>query len=61
MILIFVGIFAISLVWAFLSMGDMEIPEEIAKLLRVRKIKGTIVFFKDNKVKHYSSSSKSSE
>ena len=39
-------------------MRDLEVPAEIRKLLFSRKIKGTIIFFKDT-VKHYSSTSSS--
>ncbi len=60
-IAVFGVILVISFVWALVSMKDMGVPEEIAKLINVRRIKGTIVFFKDKKVKHYSSSSRSSE
>lgn len=57
LILTFAAILLISFVWALFSMRDLAVPDEIAKLLRVRRIKGSIVFFKDRKVKHYSSSS----
>lgn len=40
------------------SMKDFETPKEIARLLTLRKVRGTIVFMKD-KVAHYSSSSSS--
>lgn len=60
MIYIFIFIFVLSLLLAFFSMKDMDVPNEIKKLLPMRKLKGSIVFFK-NKVKHYSSSSESSD
>ncbi|MFA5136466.1 MAG: hypothetical protein WC489_03670 [Patescibacteria group bacterium] len=60
MIYIFIFIFMLSLLLAFFSMKDMDVPNEIKKLLPMRKLKGSIVFFK-NKVKHYSSSSESSD
>lgn len=43
---------------AFYSMKDFETPKEIARMLSLRKLRGTIVFMKD-KVTHYSSSSSS--
>jgi len=58
MIGLFLLLFAISLITAFLSMKDMDIPKEIVRLISVRKHKGSIVFFK-GKVKHYSSDSSS--
>ena len=45
---IFVGSFII----AFRSMKDLAVPTEIVKMLMVKKIRGTIVFFKDQ-IKHY--------
>lgn len=35
------------------SMKDFHVPKEIKKLLNNKKIKGSIVFFKD-KTRHYS-------
>jgi len=52
MLSIFIVIFVISLVLAFRSMKDFEIPKEIRKLINLKNKKGSIVFFK-NKVKHY--------
>ncbi|MEK7079141.1 MAG: hypothetical protein AAB929_03655 [Patescibacteria group bacterium] len=59
MIFIIIIILAVSLILALFSMKDLGIPKEIARLIAIRKHRGSIVFFKD-KVKHYSSSSKSS-
>jgi len=60
MLIIIVVILAIaSFILALVSMKDFHIPPEIAKILTMKKIRGTIVFFKD-KVEHYSSSSSSS-
>lgn len=51
-------ILILSIILTFRSMRDFNIPAEVRKLLKIRKIKGTIVFLKD-KIKHYSSSSSS--
>lgn len=51
-------IFIISLILAIRSMKDFGIPKELKVWLNGKRIKGTIVFFKD-KIKHYSSSSSS--
>ncbi len=59
MIIIFLVIAVISFLIALRSMKDFSIPQEIKRLLTNKKIKGTIIFFK-NKTKHYSSSSSSS-
>ncbi|PJC79907.1 hypothetical protein CO008_03670 [Candidatus Roizmanbacteria bacterium CG_4_8_14_3_um_filter_36_12] len=56
MLIWFIGIFIISLILAFRSMNDFDIPKEIKHLLMSRKIRGTILFLK-GKVKHYSSTS----
>ncbi|MCX7956220.1 MAG: hypothetical protein N2593_03925 [Patescibacteria group bacterium] len=45
-------IFLISFFLALRSMNDFNIPYEIKKILNSKKIKGTIIFFK-NKIKHY--------
>jgi hypothetical protein len=58
MIYILIGLFVLSFILAVRSMGDLDIPDEIQRLLRVRKIKGTILFM-SGKVKHYSSTSSS--
>ncbi len=57
--MILVILFLVSFVLAWISMKDFHIPKEIRKMLSMRKMKGSIVFFKD-KVEHYSSSSSSS-
>ncbi len=48
----FLIIFFISLILAIRSMKDFNIPKEIKYLLDSKKIKGTIIFFKE-KIKHY--------
>ncbi len=40
-------IFIISFLLAFYSMKDFQLPQEIKKILRERKIRGRIIFFKD--------------
>ena len=57
-IYIFTLLFVLSFILALISMRDFHVPEKIAKILLMKKIRGTIVFFKD-KVEHYSSSSSS--
>ncbi len=57
-IYILLGLFVLSLVLAIFSMKDFNMPRELKKMLAGRKIKGSIVFFKDNKVKHYSGGGK---
>ncbi len=52
MIIYFIIIFIISFMLAFYSMKDFQLPQEIKRILRERKIKGRIVFFKD-KIKKY--------
>lgn len=42
----------ISFFLALRSMKDLKFSDEIGKVIRKSKIKGTIVFFKD-KVRHY--------
>lgn len=59
MVPIFIAIFFISLILAIRSMKDLDIPQEIRRMLQNRKIKGTILIMKD-KVTHYSSTSSSS-
>ena len=51
-------IFFLSLIMALFSMKDFQTPAEIARFIALRKIRGTIIFFKD-KISHYSSSSSS--
>ena len=58
-IIVVVTLVMVSFILAIFSMKDFHIPPEIAKILTMKKIRGTIVFFKD-KVEHYSSSSSSS-
>lgn len=60
MILILASILIVSFVLALRSMGDINIPKEIQKLIQEKRHTGRIVFFKDKKTKHYSSSSSSS-
>jgi len=52
-------IISISILLAYSSMKDFDVPKEVKKRIRSKKIKGTIVFFKD-KPRHYSSSSSTS-
>ncbi len=52
-------IILISLVLAARSMKDFDIPKELRMFIDSKRIRGTIVFFKE-KIKHYSSSSGSS-
>lgn len=59
MIFIFILLFVIAFILALRSMKDLNVPDEIKKMLRIRKLKGTIVFLKD-KITHYSSPSSSS-
>jgi len=57
--LISILLFLVSFSLAIWSMRDFSIPTEISKLLKIKRLKGTIVFFRD-KIEHYSSSSSSS-
>lgn len=59
MIYIFIGILIVSLILAVRSMKDLTVPKEIKAMLTSKKIKGTILFVKDQ-IKHYSSTSSSS-
>lgn len=59
MIYIITVLLIVSFVLALLSMRDLRVPKEIIRLISIRKHRGSIVFFKD-KVRHYSSSSRSS-
>lgn len=52
--LIILAIFVISFILALISMKDLGFGEEVRKFLKRRKIRGTIIFFKD-KINHYSS------
>jgi hypothetical protein len=57
---IFLLIFLISIILAIRSMKDFNTPSEVNNIIREKKSKGTIVFFKKN-IKHYSSSSSSDD
>lgn len=59
MIYIFVIILILSFLLALRSMKDFQIPQEIKHFLLTKKIKGTIIFFK-NKIVHYRHSSSTS-
>jgi hypothetical protein len=59
-VIIIVALFFISLILALHSMNDLHIPQEIQRAINNKKYKGRIVFFKNKKIKHYSSSSSSS-
>ncbi|MGB9707393.1 MAG: hypothetical protein ACPL1D_01430 [Microgenomates group bacterium] len=63
MIIVFIIIFIISLVLAWRSMGDFDLPSEVKKLVSSRKIKGTIIFLKNKVIfyRHHSSSSSSDD
>lgn len=52
MVIIFIGLFLISLILAWQSMTDYKAPKFIKKFFSVKKIQGSLVFFKD-KIKHY--------
>lgn len=52
MIFWFILIFIFSFILALRSMKDFQVPKEIEKFLTIRRIKGSIIFFK-NKPKHY--------
>lgn len=58
-LLTFIGIAILSVFMAAYSMKDIGVPADIQKLIRARKVRGSILFFKD-KIKHYSSLSSSS-
>lgn len=51
-LIVFILILLFSLALALRSMHDFELPNEVKKLLRFKKVQGTIMFFKD-KIKHY--------
>ena len=51
-LIVLIAILFVSFILAIRSMGDFEAPKEIKTWLSLKKIKGTIVFFK-NRVKHY--------
>jgi hypothetical protein len=52
MLLIFLGIFVLSIAWAVRSMHDFIVPQSIKKLLTRVRHRGTILFFKGGP-KHY--------
>ena len=52
---IFLILLTISFILALRSMKDFEMPKEVKALLRFRNIRGTILFFKGKKIKHYRS------
>lgn len=54
MLFIFLMIFAVSFIMALRSMRDYHLPDELKAFLNSKKIKGSIVFFK-NKTVHYRS------
>ncbi|MEI6532222.1 MAG: hypothetical protein WCO06_00125 [Candidatus Roizmanbacteria bacterium] len=54
--LIILGIFVFSFLMAWRSMSDFGVPEEITKIIQKKKMKGSIIFFRD-KVKHYTNRS----
>ncbi len=56
----FILIFILSFFLAIRSMRDFNVPKEVKDMVRENKSKGTILFLKKN-IKHYSSSSGSSE
>ena len=57
MLTVVVVIFCLSLVITFFSMRDFDVPKEVRNRIKHKKLKGTIIFYKGKKVKHYSSSS----
>jgi len=56
MLLTFLLILFLSLVFAFLSMKDFDVPGEIKKTISAKKMKGTIILTKKKTI-HYSSDS----
>jgi len=52
MFISFLIIFAFSLILAYRSMKDFNVPSEINKMIQGKKVRGKIVFFK-NKIVHY--------
>jgi len=56
--IILIILFLLSLIMALFSMKDFQTPAEISRFITFRKVRGTIIFFKD-KISHYSSSSSS--
>ncbi len=60
MVLVFITLFLLSLALALRSMKDLDVPNEVHKMLAKKKVKGTFILMKGKKVKHYSSTSSSS-
>lgn len=58
-IIVAVLIAIISFIMALFSIKDLHFGSEMEKIFQRRKIKGSIVFYKD-KITHYSSKSSSS-
>ena len=52
LLMIGILILILSFILAVRSMADFEIPKEVRRLLKINKVKGTIMFLK-GKVKHY--------
>lgn len=50
--IIFIVLLAASFVLAVRSMRDFRFPRELERMIRERKIRGSIIFFK-KKIKHY--------
>lgn len=51
-IIILVLILIISFILALRSMRDFSVPREVRELMKINKVKGTILFFK-KQIKHY--------
>ncbi|MFH1827351.1 MAG: hypothetical protein ABH812_02910 [bacterium] len=54
----FITIAIISIFLAYFSMRDMEIPNEVKRIINKKRLNGTVLFLK-KKIMHYSSSSSS--
>ena len=52
MLLVFIAILILSFILAIRSMNDLNVPKEVSRIVTRRKVRGTIVVFK-NKVKHF--------
>lgn len=50
--LLIIIILTISFVLALRSMGDFESPDGLKRLIDLKKLRGSIVFFKNN-IRHY--------
>jgi hypothetical protein len=57
--IVFAVLFFISFLMAARSMKDFDVPKELRNALSVKKVKGSLVFFKD-RITHHSSDSSSS-